>query len=233
MSSIIPFQFESNQVRVVVDEHDMPWFNANDICDALGYVNPRKSLSDHVDEDDVTKRDTIDSLGRTQQVNHVNESGLYALIFGSAKPEAKVFKRWVTSEVLPAIRKTGGYQAPKVSPFPEEPKEEVGYCGWGVPLLDLWRMAMPDVPLEVNEYDMDPVYWWVQKAHPRIRKDGNLFYAPARPLPMSEHVRLRVKPAIAADIVARYRPTMLPYLRARMGGEGGKVIDEWMIRLGM
>ncbi|MGF6904639.1 phage antirepressor KilAC domain-containing protein, partial [Paraburkholderia sp. GAS348] len=59
--------------------------------------------------DDVQKLDTIDSLGRTQHTNHVNESGLYALIFGSTKPEAKRFKRWVVGEVLPSIRKTGAY----------------------------------------------------------------------------------------------------------------------------
>ena len=65
----------------------------------------------HVAEDDVGKRDTIDNLGRAQLTNHVNESGLYALILGSTLPSAKVFKRWVTSEVLPAIRKTGKYAA--------------------------------------------------------------------------------------------------------------------------
>jgi prophage antirepressor-like protein len=68
-------------------------------------------LGDHVDEDDLTKREVIDSLGRAQLTNHVNESGLYALILSSTLPSAKVFKRWVTSEVLPAIRKTGKYAA--------------------------------------------------------------------------------------------------------------------------
>ena len=67
-----------------------------------------------MDGDDVQKMDTIDSLGRTQRANHVNESGLYSLILGSRKPEAKRFKKWVTSEVLPAIRKTGSYSGPVI-----------------------------------------------------------------------------------------------------------------------
>ena len=84
---------------------------ANDVCAALELVNPRKALADHVDPDDVTQGDTTDNLGRKQLTNHVNESGLYALIFGSRKESAKRFKRWVTSEVLPAIRKNGYYVA--------------------------------------------------------------------------------------------------------------------------
>ena len=112
MSSIIPFQFEDHAVRVQIDDAGLPWFNANDVCEALQIGNARQALESHVDADDVQKLDTIDSLGRTQRANHVNESGLYALIFGSTKDAAKRFKRWVTSEVLPAIRKTGSYSAP-------------------------------------------------------------------------------------------------------------------------
>ena len=81
---------------------------ANDVCAALELVNPRKALADHVDPEDVTRRD-VPTPGGMQAVNHVNESGLYALIFGSRKESAKRFKRWVTSEVLPAIRKDGYY----------------------------------------------------------------------------------------------------------------------------
>ncbi|MBF0583684.1 MAG: Bro-N domain-containing protein [Magnetococcales bacterium] len=109
MIIIIPFSFEEKQVRVILDEQNNPWFNAGDVCAVLGYVNSRDAIAKHVDEDDVAKRDIIDSLGRFQQTNHLNESGLYALIFGSTKEEAKRFKRWVTSEVLPSIRKTGSY----------------------------------------------------------------------------------------------------------------------------
>ena len=89
-----------------------PWFVGKDIAEALGYSNPRKALADHVDEEDkgVTKCDT---LGGPQEMAIINESGVYALVFGSKLPGAKRFKHWVTSEVLPTIRKTGGYQMPK------------------------------------------------------------------------------------------------------------------------
>lgn len=103
------FAFDSAALRVLRDEAGAPWFNAGDLCAVLGFSNPRDAIANHVDADDVAKRDIIDNLGRTQSVNHVNESGMYALIFGSTKPEAKKVKRWVTSEVLPSIRKTGEY----------------------------------------------------------------------------------------------------------------------------
>lgn len=103
------FNFGCAPIRAQIDTIGMPWFNANDVCEALQLGNSRQAIESHVDSDDVQKLDTIDSMGRTQQVNHINESGLYALIFGSTKPEAKAFKRWVTREVLPSIRKTGEY----------------------------------------------------------------------------------------------------------------------------
>lgn len=112
MSTIIPFQFDAHAIRVQIDEAGQPWFNANDVCSALEFVNPHKAVADHVDADDLTKREVIDNLGRQQRANHINESGLYALILGSTKDAAKRFKRWVTSEVLPAIRKTGAYSVP-------------------------------------------------------------------------------------------------------------------------
>ena len=109
MSAIIPFQFDAHAVRVQIDDLGLPWFNANDVCSALEFVNPHKAVADHVDADDLTKREVIDSMGRSQQMNYINESGLYSLILSSKKPEAKRFKKWVTSDVLPSIRKTGGY----------------------------------------------------------------------------------------------------------------------------
>ncbi|WP_042295638.1 BRO-N domain-containing protein [Paraburkholderia bannensis] len=112
MSRIIPFSFENHEVRIVADDTGAPWFCANDVCAVLEYSNARDAIAKHVDPDDVAKRDTIDSLGRPQQTNHINESGLYALILGSTKEEAKRFKRWVTAEVLPTIRKTGSFGKP-------------------------------------------------------------------------------------------------------------------------
>ena len=113
MTSIIPFQFEAQVVRVQVDDRGQIWFNAGDVCSVLEMGNPRQAIESHVDPDDVQKLDAIDNLGRTQRTNHINESGLYALILGSTKEAAKRFKRWVTREVLPAIRKTGSYAMPE------------------------------------------------------------------------------------------------------------------------
>lgn len=89
-----------------------PWFVGKDVANALGYSNNRKAISDHVGEED--KRDGVtirDSIGREQNPILINESGMYSLIFGSKLESAKRFKHWVTSEVLPTIRKTGSYQS--------------------------------------------------------------------------------------------------------------------------
>ena len=96
------------EVRTLVNEKGEPFFVGSDIAKALGYKNSRKALIDHVDDEDkgVTKRDT---LGGTQEMVIINESGLYSLVLSSKLPQAKEFKRWVTAEVLPQIRQTGGY----------------------------------------------------------------------------------------------------------------------------
>lgn len=84
-----------------------PWFIAKDVCDVLGLGNVAQALS-KLDEDERGITD-VDTLGGTQSVSTVNESGLYALVFKSRKAQAKAFKKWVTSVVLPAVRKDGGY----------------------------------------------------------------------------------------------------------------------------
>lgn len=94
---------------------DNPEFCAMDLCRALGYSNGRDAVAKHVDDDDVAKRDTADSIGRTQQLTYVNESGMYSLVLGSKLESAKKFKHWVTSEVLPAIRKSGTYSVEQLS----------------------------------------------------------------------------------------------------------------------
>lgn len=86
-----------------------PWFVGKDVAVILGYNEPHKAISRHVDEDDGMKHPVIDSLGRTQQAVLVNESGLYSLILSSKLPSAKKFKHWVTAVVLPSLRKHGAY----------------------------------------------------------------------------------------------------------------------------
>lgn len=88
-----------------------PWFVGKDVAEKLGYAKARNAISKHVDEDDALKWGIIDALGRKQDTTFINESGLYSLILSSKLESAKRFKRWVTSEVLPSIRKSGGYIA--------------------------------------------------------------------------------------------------------------------------
>ena len=108
MTKLAVFSFGNQEIRTATDEHGEIWFVANDVCAALELGNPWQAVKTHVDEDDLQQMEALTPGGK-QAINHVNESGLYALIFGSRKEAAKRFKRWVTSEVLPAIRKNGYY----------------------------------------------------------------------------------------------------------------------------
>lgn len=110
---------EFGKVRTLTDKQGEPWFCGKDLCDVLGYKRPDHAVNQHVDEFDVLKQDIKLSgrfrkdgtrTERLQQVMFVNESGFYALLFGSKLPAARMFKRWVTAEVLPQIRKNGCYQ---------------------------------------------------------------------------------------------------------------------------
>lgn len=105
MNDLIKFDFNGSEISTITDDKGEPWFVAKDVCEVLGYSNPSKTVSDHIDEDE---RSNV-SLDRGGSLLIINESGLYALIMKSRKPEAKTFRKWVTSEVLPKIRKTGGY----------------------------------------------------------------------------------------------------------------------------
>lgn len=107
MNELKNFSFEGRQIRALTIEGE-PYFVGKDVAEVLGYSNSRKAIADHVDSEDkgVTKCYT---LGGTQQTTIINESGLYSLILSSKLPKAKEFKHWVTSEVLPTIRKHGAY----------------------------------------------------------------------------------------------------------------------------
>ena len=121
MSDIKNFTFAPGLELRVIDRNGEPWFVAADVCKALGISNPTQAVRQHVDTDDwaILK---IEEMGRSP--NCVNESGLYSLILKSRKPEARAFKKWVTSEVLPTIRKTGGYMAPSVATLAETDPEQ-------------------------------------------------------------------------------------------------------------
>ena len=132
---LVPQVFEHEQfgsIRVVIID-GKPWFVAVDLCRILGYQNGSRDVNRHVDAEDrkiitrkqwekmaLNQESTVsvpyfseEEIGGTQRLIFVNESGMYALIFGSQLPAAKKFKRWVTNEVLPSIRETGSYSVPK------------------------------------------------------------------------------------------------------------------------
>ena len=96
------------QIRVV-DVNTIPYFVGRDVAFALGYAKPENAISQHVDKEDTLKQGIPDNQGFIQTTTLINESGVYSLVFGSKLPSAKQFKRWVTSEVLPSVRKHGGY----------------------------------------------------------------------------------------------------------------------------
>lgn len=117
MNEVQLFNFENHEVRSLLINSE-PWFVGKDVADVLGYSNSRKALNDHVDAEDkevLTSRNvTLENIPN-RGITVVNESGLYSLILSSKLSSAKKFKRWVTSEVLPALRKTGQYQVKELS----------------------------------------------------------------------------------------------------------------------
>lgn len=114
MNELKVFHYQENDVRTVEKDGE-PWFVLKDVCQVLGMSNPT-AVADRLDEDERAKLD----LGRQGQAWAINESGLYNVILRSDKPEAKPFRRWVTAEVLPSIRRHGGYIAGQEQMSPEE-----------------------------------------------------------------------------------------------------------------
>lgn len=130
---------EFGDVRTIMIDGE-PWFVGKDVANALGYARERDAIANHVDKDDAVKHGVADSIGREQKTTIINESGLYSLIFGSKLESAKKFKKWVTSEVLPQLRKTGSYGTPKLQQTPME-------------LLELHYEAIKQVDSKVNSLE--------------------------------------------------------------------------------
>ena len=107
------FHYQDRSIRTVIQAGE-PWFVVLDICGALEIGNTGDATR-RIDPDDIGLIDVVDSRGRRQQMKIVSEAGLYTLVLSSRKPEAKSFKHWVTHEVIPAIRRTGGYQLPEAA----------------------------------------------------------------------------------------------------------------------
>ena len=111
MSEIKAFENETFGSVRIIEREDEVWFVGKDVAAALGYERPTKAVKDHVDDEDKDEIPIQDSIGRSQNTPIINESGLYSLVLSSKLPAAKQFKRWITKEVIPSIRKTGGYFA--------------------------------------------------------------------------------------------------------------------------
>lgn len=145
---------EFGEIRTVMIDGE-PWFVGVDVAKALGYKKPTGAVTANVDEGDSLREGISDANGHRQTAIVINESGLYALIFGSKLESAKKFKKWVTSEVLPTIRKTGGYQIPqttdgKIALLAQghvELKQEVDSIKAD---LESLKMDLPILPIEAD-----------------------------------------------------------------------------------
>ena len=123
MSNLTIFNFENTPIQTIVENNEI-FFRATQLAELLQYKNPHKAIKDHVDPDDLTKREVVNTINKRAQVLFVNESGMYSLVLSSKLEQAKKVKRWITSEVLPAIRKTGKYQLqPQQLALPEPEKK--------------------------------------------------------------------------------------------------------------
>lgn len=183
---------EFGKVRIIMIEGE-PWFVGKDVADALGYANTRDALATHVEEED--KKTVVISDGKRGNPNQViiNESGLYALIFGSRLKSAKRFKHWVTSEVLPSIRKTGGYSIGDNNTTPG-----VKGSHTVIPMKGNWYdKVKPKIQLVCEVYGIDKkklyhiiltniqgVYSWDYAVMAYMRETGN---APRYPMDVVAH----------------------------------------------
>lgn len=163
---------EFGKIRTVTIDNE-PWFVGKDVAVILGYSNPQKALRDHVDEEDKTLNDSF-TVNGTKGIL-INESGLYSLILSSKLPNAKKFKHWVTSEVLPVLRKTGSYEMPKKKQSNERlasvnnavkiltPMLQAAGCNSKIQLLtakSLYEKAGVDLPItiEADQQYVDTVH---------------------------------------------------------------------------
>ncbi len=157
MSNLTIFKFENTPVQTIVENNEI-FFRAAQLAELLQYKNPHKAIKDHVDPDDLTKREVVNTINKRAQVLFVNESGMYSLVLSSKLEQAKKVKRWVTSEVLPAIRKTGKYQLqPQQLALPEPEKK---------------------FTFEFTEYELQTVAW----ACFAFRRNNNLLHELYSPL---------------------------------------------------
>lgn len=192
--------FQGHPVRML-ELDGQPWWVLRDICEVLGLSNP-SVVSERLDEDEVSQTYITDGLGRKQQTTIISESGLYAVILRSDKPLAKPFRKWVTAEVLPQIRKTGAY-------IPEAPAQSEGeiYLRTGRVLYSQkCRICMSPLALDINRMlddgqRYDEIVAWAAAQGVTISKAGLSRHNAAHRVPQVAERSLLENPEIAARIM--------------------------------
>lgn len=154
-------------IRTIIAEDGEPRFCLADLCKAINVTNHR-NVAKRIDQDGVRLMDTIDSIGRTQQVLFVNEAGMYEVLLRSDSEEAKPFRKWVTSEVLPSIRKTGGYIATKHDDTPEEIMARALMVAQSTLERQQKRLAEANVTIERQEQQIQEQHKELQAAAPKV-----------------------------------------------------------------
>jgi prophage antirepressor-like protein len=247
------FNFNSIQVRAFADANGEPWFLANDVCEVLGYANPRDAIAKHCREAgvlkqdtplecDVAKRDTTSKARLSQEMTYINEGNLYRLIVKSRKPEAQAFEQKLMEEILPTIRKTGGYgQAQPAAELPALPNhqhitplqaEEIStlICALFPGHLErhnAWRRFKGN--FKIHSYrrlpasKFDEAITFIESTDARRRNEFG------REAQMGSSLALRnVAPQIDLDALSRQ---VAEYLQAGQQGEAGNVDQEAMAEI--
>ncbi len=162
------FQFDSQEVRIFVDDQGEPWFCATDVCAVLGYQNAPDAIAKHCRQKGIAKRDTLTKKGQ-QFLTFINEGNLYRLIIKSRLPAAERFEEWVFDEVLPAIRKTGKYEA-------SSQKDEARICHSDA-RLDIELRSDRTFTVRttaINEYNAADLLWAMARATLEILRKTDL-----------------------------------------------------------
>jgi prophage antirepressor-like protein len=208
------FTFGGRAPVRVVDRQGAPWWVAKDVCGALGLEETHKAVA-RLDDDDRNLIPVIDAKGRPQPTTIVSEAGLYALVLRSDKPEAKAFKRWITHEVLPAIRRTGAYQAPQGGPRTVSFRAAARELGIENGTF-VYRMKLrPDLREAVLRGDLDPVRAYFRENPPNAAMSAS---AAARTVPKV----LRVDSS--GGYVSQALVQLLAELRQVYGPEGAQEV---------
>ena len=217
---------EFGQVRTI-QQNGEPWFVGKDVAEILGYKDTSDAMKKHVDIEDKLTRRFADS-GQNREMYIINESGLYSLILSSKMPKAKEFKRWVTSEVIPAIRKTGKYEAmAQAVPINDEPATDFTQLEFDqririaaiiascrrerLPLvakvlsLDLEEM-MPLMPAHINEAEQ-AAYQYISSVYDSLERDTPIqyFYSAYTKWCMEQNLLPLTKPGVT-KVFKKYFP---------------------------